>query len=314
MLDSAIVRALGPIVLIIALGAALFRSGFLARAQLRDIDRLTYWVGVPCLLFGKIATAPPAGTAALRLSVVLVVATLLTTALAAVTARLARLSPSARGPFVQAAFRGNLAFVGLSIVLFGLAPQHPARADRLELLAVLSLAPLVLLYNLLAVFTLLVARGGRGRRAWGRLVGSLLANPLVLSCAAGLAWSSLAPPLPAFAAQALFAVGQMALPLALLSLGGSLLSLPLGGEAGRGLLAAVFKTGVMPSATWALGRVLALPPEQLRIALVFAACPTAVLSHVLVGQLGGSRSLAAAAIVASTALSAVSLGFVLSIA
>ncbi len=314
MLDSPLVRALGPIVLIIALGATLFRSGFLGRAQLRDIDRLTYWVGVPCLLFAKIATAPVAGTAALRLSIVLVAATLVTASLAALAARLGGLSAGARGPFVQAAFRGNLAFVGLSIVLFGLAPQDPARAERLELLAVLSLAPLVLLYNILAVLTLLIAHHGRGRRAWGRVLGSLLANPLVLSCAAGLAWSALAPPLPAFAAAALGAVGQMALPLALLSLGGSLLSLPLGGEAGRGILAATFKTGLMPAATWSFGRALALPPEQLRIALVFAACPTAVLSHVLVGQLGGSRSLAAAAIVASTALSVLSLGLVLSFA
>ena len=53
-----VINTLAPVFLVIALGALLRRSGLLSADLVGGITRLAYWVGLPALLFYKIATAP----------------------------------------------------------------------------------------------------------------------------------------------------------------------------------------------------------------------------------------------------------------
>ena len=113
-----IANSLAPVFLVIALGWSLRRQSFLSPTALQDMARLTYWVGLPCLLFYKIARTGPNFSAAADLFLVTASTTAGGIGLGYFLARCLRIPSDSKGTFVQAVFRGNLAFVGLPVIVF----------------------------------------------------------------------------------------------------------------------------------------------------------------------------------------------------
>jgi predicted permease len=170
------------------------------------------------------------------------------------------------------------------------------------------------LYNLLAVVLLVAGQHRQGqqtRRLWRRLGVGTVTNPLILACVAGLLWAWTGQALPTALERAAITLGQMALPLALLGLGTSLRPCRLRGRWAACSTAAAIKLVGGPLAGAACGAILAVPMPDLRIALLYLACPTAVLSYVMVCELGGDEDLAAGIVVITTITSAIALGAVL---
>jgi predicted permease len=279
----------------------LTRSGFLSTQALEDVNRLTYWVGLPCALFYRIAGASPDVAAVGGLLLVGVLATLLAIAAAAVTARLIGLPGRSSGTFIQGVFRGNLAFIGLPVVLYAFSSAGAASANA-ENSALLAFGPMVVMYNILAVVVLLLA-GGVAKRGMIRSVGyGLLTNPILIACLGGLVFSLANLHLPELLQRTLAAIGQMALPLALLCIGGTLHVTRLRGSLGPAFVGSLMKVAFVPGAGLLLGWWLGLSAEHLRIVLVLLACPTASVSYVLVRQLQGDEALASSMIVISNVL------------
>src|SRR5512145_825151 len=106
-----------PVFVVIALGTGLRRLRLIDADFLFQTNRLVYYICLPLLLFYKIGTADFAASfnGALVAGSALAIATgcLLSYGYAA----LRRYPPEARGTFSQGAFRGNLAYVGLAIVM-----------------------------------------------------------------------------------------------------------------------------------------------------------------------------------------------------
>ena len=111
----------------------------------------------------------------------------------------------------------------------------------------------------------------------------------------------------------LAAVGQMSLPLALLCIGGSLVSTPVRGKLGWSAGAAATKLVLLPLLRYVIARLLGLGTQGTRIALILLACPTASVSYILVSQLGGDKSLASGAIFISTVLAVLPLAVILAV-
>jgi len=308
-LALAIANALGPVFLVIALGWLLCRQGFLSATALHDITRLTYWVGLPCWLFYKIAGASLSPGDAGDLLLVTAGATVAGIIVSYGLAKGLGLPHHSIGTFIQAAFRGNLAFVGLPVIYYAFAGQ----GDSAPTSALLIFGPMVVLYNTAAVLALLLTR----QRLDGRLIGQtfkeLLINPLLLACLAGGLYALSGLALPVVLERSCAAVGQMALPLALLCIGGTLATVRLQGEVVGAVGAAVAKVVLLPLLGYAFARTLGLKAESTRIALIFLACPTATVSYVVVQQLGGNRALASSAIALSTVLAVVSLAAILAV-
>lgn len=312
-----ILNTLAPVFLVILLGAALQKFGFLNPQISRQNNRLVYWIAMPCLLFNKTAQAEVAGDSALRVSVVLLFTAVGCTILAYLLARLLRLSGESTGAFVQASFRGNLAYIGLPVVIYALselAGHNSAvgslNTEQIQSLAVLSIAPLVPLYNALAVFVL-VTGSKKGKQSWLMVVRSILTNPLLLACALGLSWGFLKIPMPLALSKTLQTLGQMALPLALLGIGVSLATTKVKGKITVPLIATLMKVVIAPIFGLFLANWLGLSNIERAIALLYLACPTAIASYIMAQQLGGDEVLTSNSIVLSTLLSAVTLAIVL---
>jgi hypothetical protein len=308
----AIVDSLAPVFLVIALGWMLKHAGFLTVQSLHDINRLIYWVGIPCFLFYKIAGASPVAAQIADLFLVMLAATGSGIVLGYGLARCLAVPRVARGTFVQAVFRGNLAFVGLPLIYYAFADVGEG-SSKAEAAVLLLIGPMVVFYNLAAVIALLASRHGVSAGAIPRLLKELMTNPLLIACGFGLLYSLLGWSLPVLAQRTFAAVGQMALPLALICIGGALATVRIRGGLVWSGTAAAAKVIMMPMLGYGFGSWVGLSPEGMRIVLILLACPTASVSYVLVRQLGGDEALASSAILMSVILAMGSLAVILAL-
>ena len=305
---STVLELLGPIFLLIALGAALQRGGFFRPGVVPGLNRLCYWVALPALIVASLArggAGAGSGWAGLggRELCVMAGATLAVAGLGWLGSGAMRLRWEERGTFTQAFFRGNLAFVGLPILLK--APGVDAAA------LMLLLAPMMVLYNILAVAALVASRHGLGWATVRPLAGEWLRNPIIWASALGGLAYARGWVLPGAAGETITLLGKMAVPLALVTIGAVLASLPTGAWRGAAWMAVAGKVVVSPLLGWGLAAVLGITGADRLVLLVALACPTAVASYTMAGEMGGDEALAAQAVVLSTLASAPVLALIL---
>lgn len=303
---------LGPVVLVIALGALLQRSGFLPKDFLKDANRLAYWVGLPALLIHDLANSPlQFGAAWPMLEVTLFGCACAVAGGYAVAAAL-KVRPGAVGSFVQGSFRGNLAFIGLPIIHSLPKAVLPNGLDT-EAAAVLVIGPAMVVYNVVAIVVLLLSQHAFSRQVVKPLLRQLATTPPLIASVVGIGLAEAHLPLPAVLNNAIGGLGDMALPLGMLGIGGALVTMNLGAAWKAPLAAALVKTVVAPVAGVALALWLGLPKSELRVALVFLAAPTAIISYPMAVELKGDLDIAAGAIAWSvlTSLPALTLALAL---
>ncbi len=306
-----IINTLLPVFLIIALGALLRKTKFVSAEFVTGLNRLVFWIGLPCLLFYKVATAGYDYRLAGRTGLVMIVGMLCCTIVAYIAAFIIRIPPRAVGTFVQGTFRGNLYYVGLALIIYSFAGADSKMSAQMENVAILVMALLVPVYNIGSVIVLLASRHKLDRYVPLKITHQVITNPLFLACAAGVIYSQIFPPLPLVITRTLSAVGQVSLPLALIGIGAVLAQSKIAGCGKPALAASIIKIGVSPIVGFWAAHLIGLGAGETRIVLLFLACPTAVTSYVVAEQLGGDEKLSAAIIVVSTILSIFSLSVVI---
>jgi len=304
----AVFEFLGPIILLVLLGCGLQRQGFFREGTVGGLNRLCYWVALPALIVASLTRGGPGAGAGWgawggRELGVLAGVTLVVAVAGWLTAGAVGLRWEDRGAFTQAFFRGNLAFVGLPILL-KVPGVEPAGL-------MLLLAPMMVLYNLLAVAVLVASRHGLSAGTLRPLAGEWLRNPVIWSSVLGGVAYAQGVRLPEPLGETVALVGKMAVPLALITVGAVLASLPTGAWRFTTWLAVAGKVGLSPALGWAVAEGLGISGSERLILLVALACPTAVVSYTMTKELGGDAALAAQTVVASTVASAGVLALIL---
>jgi len=291
------------------------RSGRLPEGFFSGLNTLTFYIGLPALLIVGIATAPLETGPALRIFYVLLTATTIITILAYAVAHWMRLPPASTAAFVQAGMRGNLAYIGLPVIFFAL-DSIAADTSGMQAAAMLVLAPSVPIYNIACV---IILAHGASRDAGEKLsplaiAWKVLRNPLLIACLLGLFLSLTGIGLPLTLERTFRPLGQMALPLALFSIGASFTQGNLLARLGAASwVSAVLKVVFLPLIGYGCIRLFGLHHLEGLIALILLACPTAVSSYVMAEQMGADADLAGSAILVSTLLAMPALAIVLSI-
>ena len=148
-----VVDSLAPVFLIIALGFALRAGGFLTPAAIAAANRLTYWIGLPCLFVHEIVGSHIALTDHGDALAAMCRATTVVAIAAYVAAFAGRLPWNSTGAFVQGAIRGNLVFVGLPVIVFSAGSDAAAVP-----IAIVFLAIMLPLINVVSIIVLLVSQ------------------------------------------------------------------------------------------------------------------------------------------------------------
>jgi len=305
-----IFNVLAPVFFLIALGVVLERTQFVSGTFLREANKVTYWLGLPALLFSSLATSLHEAGGAKSMLLTLLTATGLVIAAAYLLAWALRLKPASFGTFVQGAFRGNLAYIGLPII-YPLPDLPGAHGLSVRTAAVVAAAPMLVVYNVTGVVVLIASQHTLSRSMIKPLVKQLATTPPLIATLAGFAWALSGIPLPPSVAHACHWLGQMALPLALLGIGGALAQTSIVKDWRTPAAAALAKTFLSPLLGYFAGSQLGLSNVELAFVLVFLATPTAGISYTMATQLKGDESLASGTILFSTFASALSLSLVL---
>jgi predicted permease len=142
---------------------------------------------------------------------------------------------------------------------------------------------------------------------------ALLSNPLILGCVAGIFYANMLPAFPVFVDNTLRLTSLVTLPLALLSIGGSLTLGSFKTYARPSLAAAAVKLLILPVCGYLLMVVFDVGAAAMRVGMIYFALPTSTAIYVLSSQLNSDTRLASATIVVSTVLSMVSLTAVLAL-
>lgn len=300
-----VLNALTPVFLIIALGAWMQKAQFVSPTFLREANRVTYWLGLPALIFSQLVSALHQAEGAERLLAAMFLTTAIALAVGYGVAWLLRVPGRAMGTFVQGAFRGNLAFVGLPIV-FAL-PNVPVLAGLpLHAAAVLAIAPTMVLYNVAGVIVLVLSQHAFGPRMLKPVFKQLATTPPLIATVAGIGFVAMGWTLPRSIAHTLEALGEMALPLGLLGVGGALVTAKLGHALKAPIASAVVKGLGGPLFGWAAARLCGLGGVETSLVMLLAAAPTAVVSYTMAIELKGDETMASSTIALSvvTALAA----------
>ena len=173
-MTAALLLALLPIALLIALGAWLRHSGFLADAFWPQAERLGYYVLLPALFVHGMATAKLDGVPVLGMALALVSSTVLVALLLVLLRRCFAVDDAAFTSVFQGGVRFNN-YVGVSAAAGLFGTQGIA-------LAAVANAAIVPTVNILCV--LVFARyGSAGRMSWKGVARQMVLNPLLMACA-----------------------------------------------------------------------------------------------------------------------------------
>lgn len=295
---ESITGALGPLFLLILLGAGLGYGRWPSDNFWPQMERLIYFALFPAMLVGTLATADVSQVPVGRLALVLLGAMALFGLLLWRLRGWLQLTPAAFTSVFQGAVRFNT-YVGVA----GAAALHGSLGATTAAVAVALMVPVV---NVMCVASF-VAAGTLGGASVGKSAMALIKNPLILACLAGIGLNLTGVGLPGWSQDTVELLGRAALPLGLVAVGVALRPAALL-RIDRGVLATnSVKLLLMPALVLALAWVLQLDPVSRDVALLFAALPTATSAYILARQLGGDAELMAAIITGQTLLAMLTL-------
>lgn len=275
----------GPVLAILLLGMCLRARGLLTEVLIEQSNQLVFKVAIPAFLFLAISTKPIVETFNAPLILYGIGFTVFAAFAVWMVAPLLA-QHEHRGVFTQNVFRSNMGIFGLALSLNAFGESVLAQAG-------VYLAVLTVIYNVLSV---LVLSKGLSRQA----MKSLLTNPLIIGCLFGLLFSATQWTLPKIIIKSLGYLADMALPMALLCIGGSmtwrsLISLP------PVVLTATFcRLLVLPLLSVVLAVALGFRGHELGILFFMMAAPTASVAFVMAQQMTARAGSTAQIIAVST--------------
>lgn len=293
--------------IIILVGYLLARRGILTDKDGAVLSRLTFLVTNPVLLFSILAGADLAEVFSVNLaatvaSVVVTMTVYVLVDIALVRAR--KLEAPTRGERLISSLSGvyvNAGNLGLPVATYVLG--NPAYMAPALLLQLLVLQPTALALLDMEKSARGGAEGGRARRGVLGVFTMPFRNPMTVGSGLGVVFSLAHWSLPAWLAEPVTMVGNMAVPSMLLAFGISLVYGPMFGASGSRLrvgVASICKLFVQPGVAWVAATWLGGSAEMVFAATVTAALPSAQNLFVISTRYGSASALVRDVILATT--------------
>lgn len=279
-----VLEIVAPVALLGSIGFIWVKTGHEYRMEF--ITRLSMTLSVPALIFTALMKTriEPSALTALTLAAIAAYAVL--TLIFWALLRLGRLP---QRTFLAPLIFGNTGNVGLPLALFAFGEAGFAYA--------------VVVFAVMAIFSFtagvwLVSGGGSPLRAlrepvtWGTLLGALFLWQ---------GWHT-----PDWLTNSLSLLGQIAIPVMLITLGVAVARLS-AGHLGKAFVLSVLRVAICIAVAVAVGRWLELEPVAFAILVLQISTPVAVTSYMLAEKYGADADAVAGLVIASTVLAVVTL-------
>jgi predicted permease len=293
--QSVILDVAAPVLLMIAMGAFLRRIQLINDGFILISSRFVFQVSMPALFFFGMLGNNLSGLISANLAAYFLAAITLTFLFAWFIAVKLDVPERQRGVFVQIAFRGNCGIFSVALVVNMFGQEGVALGGVMSGLS-------VFLFNILA--EVILTRYSHGKLQLVPVLKSLLKNPLILSIVLGVVANIIGLKLPVFVVKTGSLIGGLSLPLALICIGGSLVT------SGFTLpkhfpMALLSKVALSPILFTALGYLLGFNQKELLFLFIFLAAPTAASAYVTAVAKGDDGKSTANAIATTTLVSSV---------
>ncbi|WP_346895284.1 AEC family transporter [uncultured Roseibium sp.] len=282
------IHALLPVILVIATGYLIARTGLISGDQWHGIERLTYFVLFPAILFKTIAlmdfsSLPTLSMGATLLSAVIIMAVFM------LALRPLFLSVwGITGPRFTSIFQGVLRWNGF-IALAVAAEVIGANGVALVAVAMVVMIPIL---NVICVLVLSRYADGEPPTA-AKILRDLYTNPFILSILAGLAVNLSGVPVPTIVQSTLAILGRAALPVAIICVGAGLDLAALRRPGPALTSGTLLRLLGMPLLAAGFAMVFGVTGPALAATIIAASVPSAGSAYVLAKQMGGDAKLMA---------------------
>ncbi|MCR8922933.1 AEC family transporter [Dasania sp. GY-MA-18] len=293
-----------PVFLIVFLGLYLKRKQHINDEFIGIASALVFNICLPTLMFLSILNSGINLAEQARLAIFAALAAIISFYSFWWLSPLLTQDPQDRGVAVQSAFRSNLGIVG--IALCAKAYGGPGLAVGALLLAVVT--PI---YNILSIYALTKSLRQNEKLQWHRLFLDIIKNPLIVSIACALIGLAMGWQLPAILDETGRYLGSMTLPLALITIGGSLSLSALKKASSLSAYTVFAKLVLLPAAVTLAAWWYGLSGVELGCLALMFASPTAAAGFVMVRAIGGNHQLASNTIALSMLGSAISISLLL---
>jgi malonate transporter and related proteins len=296
---GAILDVVLPIFGVVLAGWLVGRLGIIRPERIDGLADFTFFVAIPALMFRSVVRSVRWETADPGVLVAYFGASVLLFAATAVLGgRLFRARFEEAAVLGLAVTFGNSVQLGIPLVLraFG-------EAGMLPLMLIISFHSIVLIGLATVLVELGRGRGGGPRAAALQAAKGSARNPIILAMLAGLLGAAWEVELPKALDDFLALVGSAGIPCALFALGAQLTRFRLAGSLGPAAAILVLKLAVLPALVFGLSILIGLRPETVAVATLAAGLPTGANVFILANRYQVYQAPVASAVVASTALS-----------
>ena len=283
-------------------GLFLRQIGMLSDEMVSALDKFSFKVGMPLLLFHDIAVMDLYSE--FRLSFVLFCLSISVLSFLVMWFLSLRLFPDkpTAGSFAQGSVRGSVAILGVMIVsnIYGSAG-----------IAALMIAASVPVYNVMSVMILTCcgSNAGRSEHPVRDAVHSILTNPLILGIVSGLPFALLRIHLPGGLISAAKSLGSTATPLALVVIGASFNWAEATARLKPALAATVIKLLILPAIGLPFAVALGFREAALTSIVLMLGSASAPASYIMAKNMGCDAALSANIILLTDCFFAVTLTF-----
>jgi len=278
----AVLGQLGFMLAFLVVGAAARRLGLLDAERTSKLTAVAFYVALPALVFASTFDRPLQELVSPALLVGFWVIVGVTVATGWVVHR-NRSTDARRSVAVVQSYHGNMGFLGLPLVAATMDETAAAIASVVLGIGALTHIP---------VTVFLLIRLNDSDASLAEELTALLTNPVLLSLLAGIGASLVGLGLPEPVITGLDGLSTLALPLALVCVGGTL-DTDLSLSALRPSTSVVaLKVLCMPAIAWLVYSALGVSSTALAAAVVMLGVPTAVSTYVYTSELGGDEAFA----------------------
>jgi len=294
------INIVAPLFIILFLGYSLKRVGFLTGGFLTVANKFVFYIALPLSLFRSVFSSNIDELIDVPFIVFAVSASVLSFFVIWLVAAVFIKDKAILGAFVQGAFRGNIAFVGLPL-LANLAGDFGVTRAAIFITFVTPL------YNIFSIMLLTATSRSNEKIHAKTIIFTIIKNPILIGVMVGIVFVLLGVPVPSMINTSLGYVANMATPMALLCLGAGIGFNGFDKKFYSALVASIIKVAVLPFIFTAAGYLLGFRGYELAALMVLGVVPSAISGHAMVIQMGGDEYVSGTIVVLSTLMSLVTM-------
>lgn len=294
------VEAVLPTFLIILLGIGAQRLHIMTTAELSHANKAVFQVMFPIMMFYNIYSADFSGVILPGYFAFCLITLFAVYFLGVIVTLLVEKDNFNRGALIQAIYRGNLVLLGLPIM------QNLLGEEAVGLTTIM-LAMIVPIYNVLAVITLEVFRGGDIHIV--PLLKKILKNPMIMGALAGILGTVSGLELPGILTKPIGQIASSATPVALLLMGASFHFSSIRENLRDLIIGVTGKLIISPAIALTAGYFLGFRGIPLALLIIIFGAPCAVSGYTMAQQMDSNGDLAAGCLIFTSLFSCVTICF-----